>query len=368
MVDTNSNVLSPGLLRECLTNHDLELPHDIYILSTEPGGDCLKAIQLLGPENLVQTELPSRALGGREIRIKVEATCVCGSDLKNYRRPVVVPQVLGHEFSGRVLETGPGCTGNLNSGTRVTAFPMQGCMRCAKCAAGNHRDCPTKQSLGFQIPGSFAEEVIVDERLAVPLIESLSYEQGALVEHLACGYRLGKEITNVRPARDTVIVIIGDGPIALADVQALRVLGYVDITVLGKHASRMALARKLGARQTRSAWKPGESAVTVCVYAAQADASLESILPDLVVGGVVFPQTRIRSLAARCAIDRSGISLGRAFAYLLSDFGDVMELIDDGRLWTNDLVTTRLELRDVPGAVATFFEKNAHFKILVGNG
>jgi L-iditol 2-dehydrogenase len=305
------------------------------------GRRLLRAIQLIGPENLVQHDLPSRALTRWEIRIRVEATCVCGSDLKNYRRPVVLPQVPGHEFSGRVLETGPFCSGDLHPGDRVTAFPMMSCLRCAECAAGSHRDCPWKQSLGFHIPGSFAEEVIVDERLAVPLIASIA------------------------PARDTAIVIIGDGPIALADVQALRVIGYRDLTVVGKHASRLRLAGKLGAQRTTTGWAPGESAVGLCVYAAPADATLEAILRDIVAGGVVFPQARIHSKAALDAMDRSRISLGRAFAYLLSDFRDVMALMANGVLRTDELVTTRLELRDVPGAVASFFEKDKHFKIMI---
>ncbi len=325
----------------------------------------MRAVQLIGPENLVLRELPSRELVAHEVRVNVQATCVCGSDLKNYRNPVVVPQVPGHEFSGIIVEVGPGCDRRFVAGDRVTAFPMLGCMQCGACSAGNFRDCATKRSLGFQLPGSFAQEVIVDERFVVPLQSGLSYEQGALIEHLACGYRLAKEIIAAGCSPGATIVIIGDGPIALADVQALRVFGFTNVTVLGKHASRLSLARSLGTSRLLSTWEAGTTAVDVCVYAAPAEATLERVLNDVRAGGLVFPQTAIKSSSIRDAIARSRIALGRAFAYLLEDFSEVMKLVMTGVIQTDRLVTTRVHLREVPAEMIGFFDKSAHFKVCI---
>lgn len=328
----------------------------------------MNAVQLIAPDTLVLRELPSRALRAHELRIRVHATCVCGSDLKNARQPVVLPQVPGHEFSGNVLELGPECAKTFKPGDRVTVFPMMSCMHCPACMAGNLRDCDNKPSLGFQLPGSFAEEVIVDERLTVPLIDGLSYEQGALIEHLCCGYRLAKEIQNDRPAMESAIVIIGDGPIALADVQSLRAFGFANITILGKHASRLTLARELGAARVLTTWSASEPAVDICIFAAPAEETLERVVANIPSGGIIYPQTRIQSPTTLARMEESGISMGRAFAYFLSDFAEVMELVKQGRLQTEKLITTRLRLQEVPQMFATFAHKQDHFKILITNG
>src|SRR5581483_3528327 len=101
----------------------------------------MKALQLVAPGTLALRELPLRQLGTHEVRVKVAVSCVCGSDLKNSKNPIVLPQVPGHEFSGRVIEIGADSLGKLAIGDRITAFPMIGCMRCTACRAGRFRDC-----------------------------------------------------------------------------------------------------------------------------------------------------------------------------------------------------------------------------------
>jgi threonine dehydrogenase-like Zn-dependent dehydrogenase len=327
----------------------------------------MKAVQLVGPKNLVLQELPSRPLGRREIRIGVAATCVCGSDLKNILDPVFVPQTPGHEFSGTVIEVGPGSSQELKEGDRVTAFPMMSCMNCAACARGDYRDCKNKKGLGFQLAGSFAEEVIVDERLAVRLQEGLSYEQGALVEHLCCGYRLAREIEAGGPGKDSHIVIIGDGPIALADLQSLRLLGFTNITVLGKHRSRLELAGSLGARRALTEWQDDLPPVDIAILAASAEPTLSGLIGRMRRGSIVYAQTRIRGAAILETLQRAGVVVQRAFAYYLQDFLEIMSLMKSGKLETERLITKRLRLSEVPAHVADLFDKADNFKVLISS-
>ncbi len=325
----------------------------------------MKALQLVAPGNLALRDVLSRPLESHEVRVKVAISCVCGSDLKNSNNPIVLPQVPGHEFSGRITEIGPGSLGKLALGDRITAFPMFGCMTCAACRAGHFRDCENKLSLGFHIPGSFAEEIVIDERFAVKIPPALSDEQGALVEHLCCGYRLAREIEARVPERNAHIVIIGDGPIAMADVQALRLHGYGDLTLLGKHASRLRMGLDLGARRTALRWENSAEPVDICIFAAPAEETFEALLPSIKSGGVVFPQTKITNPRSIAAMQERAISSGRAFAYEMSDFQDVMDLIEEGRIRTAGLITTRIPLSDVPQRFAEFFNKERHFKIAI---
>lgn len=334
----------------------------------------MKAIQLVAPGRLVETELPSRPLRAWEVQVAVACTCVCGSDLKNINTPVMLPQVPGHEFSGVVVARSPEVIDSLDIGCKVTAFPMMACMDCLDCLSGRFRDCADKLSLGFQLPGSFAEEVIVDSRLIVPLPDGLTYEQGALVEHLCCGYRLAKEIIAQKVPVEAHFVIVGDGAIALADVQSLRLFGYRNITLIGKYPLRMDVARKLGVSRVVSSVdfraimeKKDISPTDVCIMAAPAEQTLTEMLPLLKPQSLVFPQSRIRSSVVLHYLEDHGIGMGRAFAYAFEDFPEVMSLIKNGTLDTDSLVTNRFNLSQFVENFSAVQQKEKYLKTVIIN-
>lgn len=319
----------------------------------------MKAIVITQPETCSLQEIPSKPLKSQEVRIQVKVSCICGSDLKSFKKPVMTPQVPGHEFSGVVTEIGPDSLGHLKIGDRVTAFPMMGCMKCEACAEERFRDCDRKLSLGFHIPGSFADEVIIDERFAVQILPSLSFEEGALVEHLCCGYRLSKEVISHNPNQSSHIVIIGDGPIALADVQAFRADGYQNITLIGKHEFRMNLAKKLGAVRVLKSWDSRLPRIDICIHAAPAPETMESLILSLHSESVIFPQT---SFVKKCP----QFKIGRAFAYSLTDFHEVMTLIEKGVYQTKGLITQRVPLEEAAETIQNiFFKKDDQFKIAI---
>ena len=333
----------------------------------------LKAVEITEPSKLVFKEFPSRPLKEYEIRIKVACTCVCGSDLKNIKNPVKVPQIPGHEFSGEVIETSFVSQNHFSLGKRVTVFPIMGCMKCSACEENNFRDCPKKKSLGFQLPGSFAEEIIVDERFVIPLQDGISYEQGALLEHLCCGYRLMKEISSKRQSSEPVhIVIIGDGPIALADLQVLKAHSYQNITLIGKHENRKKLAKKLGASRIINFTYFGNRncdlpPVDICILAADAEEILIHMIPLMMPSSIFYPQTRVKSSTIVEILKKSKISFGRAFAYLLTDFEEMMRLIEAGKINTDLLITTRVSLSEAVEKFNEFYENKNNIKTLIVN-
>ncbi len=318
--------------------------------------------------------MPSRALKEWEVRIVMAATCVCGSDLKNINTPVQVPQVLGHEFSGVVVETSAEAKGALPFGSRVTVFPMIACMVCCDCRNSRYRDCVHKLSLGFQLPGSFAEEVIVDSRLVVPLGDGLTFEQGALVEHLCCGYRLAKEIVSHQVSVDAHVMLIGDGPIALADLQALLYFGYRNITLIGKHSVRMSVAKNLGAGRVLASSAVGVEVerkslplIDVCIMAAPGEQTVGQILPLLELRPIVFPQTRIKKTSLIRSLEKHGVIFGRAFAYELNDYYEVIDLIKTEKLQTGFLLTNRVDLLQFVEMFPAILNKDEHLKTVIIN-
>lgn len=336
----------------------------------------MKAVQIIAPGKIELQDLPLRPLLPHEIRIGVVATAICGSDLKNISSPKCIPQVPGHECAGIVLEAPmePVTAISTKPGDHVTIFPMMGCMRCEVCRVGRFRECTQRADLGFQIPGAFAEEVIVDARFVIPLLPGISIEQGALVEHLSCGYRLANEISEHFQSREVHILIIGDGPIALAEIQCLRNLGYHLITLIGKHPNRIETARILGAEYVIECSSLGLekdlaalTPVDVCIYAASTERTLEQVVPFIRTGGIIYPQVRILYAALLERIRAANIGIGWAFAYEFRDFIEVMQLMKIGSLRTNFLLKEKIDLSEVALNFARLYEKGQYVKLLIRN-
>jgi threonine dehydrogenase-like Zn-dependent dehydrogenase len=280
----------------------------------------------------------------------------------------------GHEFSGCVVEVGVKAKNYFQFGDKVTVFPMICCMECNYCHERKFRDCESKLSLGFQLPGAFADEVIVDSRFIIRMKEGLSYEQGALVEHLSCGYRLAKEVASYQLPLESHIVLIGDGPISLADLQMLIFFNYKNITVIGKNPLRMQLALKLGASQvinfqdtTLAKNIKNNANIDVCIFAAPADNTLMQILPFIRSKGILFPQTSFKSLKILDYLGESNIVLGRAFAYEFEDFENVMKLINDEKICTDILVSERVKLSELPTRISAAHAIKSASKIMIIN-
>ncbi len=140
--------------------------------------------------------MSSPLLWQEKVKIKVEWCGICGSDLHEYvAGPIFIPQdathpltgekapiVMGHEFSGQVVEIGEGVT-KIQVGDRVVVEPIFACGECAACKQGSYNLCDQLGFLGLAGGGGgFSEYVAADEHMVHKIPESVSFEQGALVE------------------------------------------------------------------------------------------------------------------------------------------------------------------------------------------
>jgi len=192
------------------------------------------------------------------VKIKVKWCGICGSDLHEYLGgpifiPVgqphplsgnVAPVVLGHEFSGEVVEIGEGVT-NIKVGDRVTVEPIVACGKCPACREGKYNLCSL---LGFHglcgSGGGLAEYTVFPEEYVHKIPDSMSYEQAALIEPIAVA------IHSIRMANfntgDTAIVL-GSGPIGLATIECLKAAGAKLVIVLQRKSIRQEYAKRAGA-------------------------------------------------------------------------------------------------------------------------
>jgi threonine dehydrogenase-like Zn-dependent dehydrogenase len=129
-------------------------------------------------------------VGDTDILVRVHAGSLCGSDVHIYEWTpsyewLPMPLILGHEFSGEVVEVGPRVE-NTAVGDRITAMPSMPCGTCGFCRSGKPDACTTRLLLGLTTHGAFAEYVRLTAATDIfRLPENLSYETAALCEPLS---------------------------------------------------------------------------------------------------------------------------------------------------------------------------------------
>jgi len=203
-----------------------------------------------GEGNMEVREVEERALAPDEVRIRVEATGICGSDIHIYRDaikiPIRVPVVLGHELSGTVVEIGPEVE-RIRLDERVTAMPsVRVCGVCRYCRTESYNLCIRRESMGYWHDGSFAETCVVPARCALPLPENVDFRAGALAEPLACAVHAVTELTGV--SAGDLVAIVGPGVIGLLCLQVVKAEGGIAMVCgLSRDERRLELAHTLGA-------------------------------------------------------------------------------------------------------------------------
>jgi len=197
------------------------------------------------------------SLGPREVRLRPFWCGICGTDLHEYAvGPIVIPtkphalngskapQILGHEFSGEVLEIGRDVT-NVVVGDRVSVMPLLFCGTCYYCQRGLNHLCRTMACVGLSYEwGGIAEETVVPAQSVAKLPDSMTNEQGALVEPTAVA-AYGVDSAGVKPG-DSVL-ITGAGPIgALAALYARSLGATVYISEVNPHRQKLAASLDVG--------------------------------------------------------------------------------------------------------------------------
>ena len=185
-----------------------------------------------------------------EILLKIEASAVCGTDIRmltNGAKGIDPshPLILGHEFAGTVAEMGKNVTG-YQLGQRVAYAPNTGCGLCDLCISGNSHLCPDYLATGISLDGGFAEYCLIPEAGVrsgnlCPLPDNVSFEEGALAEPLSCVCN-GFEHADIHPG-DRVLVV-GAGPIGIMHC-ALALMAGAVVYLNDVSASRLAEAKAI---------------------------------------------------------------------------------------------------------------------------
>jgi L-iditol 2-dehydrogenase len=202
-----------------------------------------------GAGNLELREVPTPQIGTDEVLIRVKACGICGSDLKiqDDQHPYIPPVVIGHEFSGEIVEIGAGVVG-WQVGDRVVSEQHVGaCGRCRQCLTGNAFACSSKRAPGYFTDGAFAEFIKVPARLLHRIPDKLSYVEAAFSEPSAVAAHGMLDRTGIAP--EDVVLILGCGPIGLVAAKMAQTAGASKAIITGidrDETARLPKAREIG--------------------------------------------------------------------------------------------------------------------------
>lgn len=214
----------------------------------------MKAVVKTRPEagaEWLDVDVPRPDAG--QVLVKVTATSICGTDVHIYQwerwaqnriGPQRLPQILGHEMAGEVVEVGANVHG-VRPGDNISVETHIPCGYCRQCLSGQMHICQNLKIFGVDRDGCFAEYTTVPEQVIWKNDSSIPPAYASVQEPLGNAVYC----TLVEPVAGKTVMIFGDGPIALFAVGVARVSGASMIILAGMEPARLDIARKMGADQ-----------------------------------------------------------------------------------------------------------------------
>jgi L-idonate 5-dehydrogenase len=218
----------------------------------------IRVCRLHAQGDLKLETIPETEPGPGEVRVRIGAGGICGSDLHYWQDggfgPIRVrePIILGHEVAGSVERLGPDVSG-LAEGDRVALNPSQPCGQCRYCAEGLFNHCLEMRFLGSALrfpheQGGFRDSIVLPASRCVKVSSSTSHAEAACSEPLAVCLHAANRAGDLAGKR---VLVTGAGPIGALCVAVSKHRGAVEIVVTDLHDQPLAVASRMGA--TRAA-------------------------------------------------------------------------------------------------------------------
>lgn len=198
---------------------------------------------------LEDADVPECPPGG--LRLRVKACGVCATDVKIYNyghRLLQLPRVLGHELAGEIDAVGPMLEGRFSLGQRVAVCAAITCGECRSCLNGYPNMCENLQAYGYHHDGGFQEYMAIPPRSVHcggvhPMPESISFEEAAIAELLACSIN-GQRLSDFRFGQTALV--LGAGPVGILHALLAHARGCRQVTVADIVPAKLDQAKQIG--------------------------------------------------------------------------------------------------------------------------
>lgn len=315
----------------------------------------MKAAVIEKPGEISVRDVPAPRPSPGHVVIQVGACGICGTDLHiaaGEFPPSPYPLIPGHEFAGTVTEVGDDVHTGIAPGDRVAVDPSLFCGHCRQCRRGRGNLCANWGAIGDTVDGAFAEYVAVPATTCYRLPDTLSFAQGALVEPVSCAVH---GVRRLGVAAGERILVIGAGTMGLIMTQLLAASG-ARVSVVDLMESKLPLAESLGAAEVATSVDDlPKRAFDAAVDVTGTPPAIEDAFNSLDRGG----RLQIFGVAA----DDASVNLSPFRIYndeitvvgsmaVLHSYGDALELVADGIVQTEPLVSHTFALDEFEQALS----------------
>jgi D-arabinitol dehydrogenase (NADP+) len=338
----------------------------------------MRALVYRAPEKFSIEEVPKPVPGPRDVLIRVRACGICKTDVHIHRGRFIArfPLTPGHEFAGEVEEVGREVR-EFKPGSRVTADNTELCGSCYYCRRNQPLYCENFLSHGCNLPGGFAEYVLIKEEKVFRIPDHLSFEEAAFTEPTACVVH-SLDVARPEPASDALI--FGAGPAGLILAQALKHSGVGKLVVVAPNEFKLGLAKRLAADEVVKVDRRDPSVgqkelLEICpkgydiIFEATGDPSvveraisLAKMGGKVVVFGVAPEEARIS--VSPYEIYKREIKLIGTFAQTHC-FERALELLSTGKVKVRELITHTFPLEEYAKALNVVLTERNALKVMI---
>jgi D-arabinitol dehydrogenase (NADP+) len=329
----------------------------------------VKAVVYDKPRSFSVTEVAEPHAGAGEVRLRVVAAGVCGTDghLHEGQFDPLYPLTPGHEIVGEIDEVGAGVS-ELRVGQQVVLDNMQSCGLCTSCRRARPAFCRQLVAQGVNAPGGFAEFIVAPAGKCHPA-DDLEPEVAVLTEPTACVIH-GLDVLAMRPGSD--VLVFGAGPTGLLLAQLLRHAGAHRVTVAAPTPFKLEIAARHGADETvqMDRERPGNAIARlrelapggfdVVIDATGAVGVLEQCVALTCDGGTVFvygmTDESDRLSVSPYEVFRRELIIKGSFSQAYS-FDRALQALRTGRVATDGIITHRFGLDEYGDALAALHDR-----------
>lgn len=319
----------------------------------------MKALVIEQPHSCVVKEIVKPEVGEKEIRIRVQAAGICGTDIHIYRGEYLgaYPIVPGHEFAGVVDKVGSRVT-RFKEGDRVAVEPNISCNNCRACLSNRQNFCDNWRAIGVTQNGGMAQYTVAAEE-AVFSIGDLSFSAGCFVEPLSCVIH---GVERVGVALGDRVLILGAGPIGNLILQTVALRGAAEIAVVENNRGRLRLAERVGSIDAHSDLETvKEEYYDVVIDATGSNSVMNKSIAFVRKGGRVLlfgvPAVDASLQFPAFTFFEKGIAVMSSYTSVRNSI-QAVELLRSGSISVDSLVSHQLPLEQFAEAVALLEAKD----------
>lgn len=327
----------------------------------------MRAARWYGRRDIRLEDVAPRPPSSGEVRIQVDCAGICATDLHEFthgpqfipttphpRTGRSAPVTMGHEFTGVVEAVGPDVAG-FKEGDRIVSEASLPCGHCVHCVKGEYILCREPAYLGFAWDGAFADLCTVPATICHQVPSKLKTQDAVLIEPLASGMHA---VRRGRVMVGDTVAIIGTGTIGLSTLLCARAAGATQVYTFDKVANKRAKAMEMGAS---GAWDPSSEDPVEKIREVTGGKGVDVAFECVGSTNTVALATRCTRVQGRTVV--VGVTVEpQPFSFLdillnerevcgtagyFGEFEICMDLVVDGRINPQPLITSRIELEDI---------------------